>query len=150
MKRHTDALRLCLVLLVSAGAWGSAFGQSDGGVSRAGADMNAAVVREGAPAEPLHPRDTQWTPIPPAPVPFGTALREHLDAVRDRLQAAVAKREAAVQHGKTGEEIKALDAGIEELRRQAAAVQSEMDLGGVPAQPVTPRPHSRAASSTNP
>jgi hypothetical protein len=137
MKRHTDALRLCLVLLVSAGARGPAFGQPDGGASRAGVETS-------------HPRDTQWTPVPPAPVPFGTALRERLAAVRDRLQAAVAKREVAVQQGKTGEEIKALDAGIEELRRQAATVQSEMDLGDVPAQPVTPRPHSRAASSTIP
>ena len=113
MKRHTYALRSCLVLLVSAGAWGPALCQSDGEASRAGAEMNAAAVRGGALTEPSHPRDTQLTPVPPAPVPLGTALWERLDVARNRLQAAVAKREAAVQQGITGEEIKALDAGIE-------------------------------------
>jgi hypothetical protein len=147
MKRHTDALRLCLALLASACAWGPALGQPGGAASPSGADVSASAA---APAALPHPLGTQWTPVPPAPVPFGTELRERLAAARDRLQAAVAAREAAVQQGKTGDEIKALDAGIEELRRQVAAVESEMDLGDVPGQPVTPRPHSRAASSTIP
>lgn len=139
----------CVMLVAISGARGPALCQSDGGASRAMEGVNAAAGQNDALAQRPSGQGTQWTPVPPAQVPFGTALRERLATARDKLQSAVDKKAAAVQQGKTGEEIKALDAGIEELRRQVAAVQSEMDLGEVPAQPVTPRPHSRSAPSTD-
>lgn len=150
MKQRMSALRVCIILVATAAVWGPSYGQPDDGGSRAGEDANAAAGREDVPSPQESVRDLQWTPVPPGYVPFGTALRERRAAARAQLRSAVDRRAVAVQQAKAGEEIRALDAQIEEWQRKIAAVQSEMDLGNVPEHPVTPRPQTRAAPSTVP
>lgn len=139
MRRRMNAL-LDLSALVIAAALSSA------APVRAAPD---AAEGEGI-GDVLPPAGTQLTPLPPACVPFGTELRDRLAAAAEGLKRAEAEREAAVRDGKDAESVGGIEARIEELRRQVAEAQRQMERGAVPSRPVTPRPYPRAVSSTAP
>ncbi len=150
MKQRVGTLLACGILVSTAAVRPPASAQTDGDTAPSGGDVSASAGREDAAGPEGSAPDVQLTPAPPRYVPYGTDLRERLVTAREQLRIATDRKADAVQQGKTGEEIRALDAQVEEWQRKLAAVQSEMEIGNVPAQPLTPRPHTRAVPSTGP